>query len=119
MRALEKDPGRASRAPTAFIAALDAALRDPGAAGGGTVAFAPLPPVVAPPQEAAAAGDERERQRRWRRRWLAVLAAVLIGVLAGIALTRDTTTSVPERDRPAAPTSRSPCWNRTASRSAR
>jgi eukaryotic-like serine/threonine-protein kinase len=96
MRALEKDPGRRFQSAAAFIAALDAALRDPGAAGGGTVAFAPLPPVVAPPQDAAAAGDERQRQRRLNRRWLAVLAAVLIGVLAGIVLIRDTTTSVPE-----------------------
>ncbi|HEX8959032.1 MAG TPA: protein kinase, partial [Solirubrobacterales bacterium] len=54
MRALEKDPGHRFQSAAAFIAALDAALRDPGAGGDGTVAFAPLPPVVPPPQEAAA-----------------------------------------------------------------
>ncbi|HEX8959523.1 MAG TPA: PASTA domain-containing protein, partial [Solirubrobacterales bacterium] len=87
--------GRRFQSAAAFIAALDAALRDPGAGGDGTVAFAPLPPVVPPPQEAAAE-ERREEERRWNRRWLAVLAAVLIGALVGFALTRDTTTSVPE-----------------------
>lgn len=95
MRALEKDPGRRFQSAAAFIAALDAALRDPGDPGGGTMAFAPLPPVVAPVEEGVPE-EVREEERRWNRRWLAVLAAVLIGVLAGIVLTRDTTTSVPE-----------------------
>ena len=47
MRALEKDPGQRFQSAEAFIAALDAALRDPGAQGSATAAFAPLPPVVA------------------------------------------------------------------------
>ena len=99
MRALEKDPGQRFQSADAFIVALDAALRDPAATGGGTAAFAPLPPVVAGPEEAAAAEpdpEEEERKRR-RRRWaLVAAAAVLIGALLGFALTRDTTTEVPQ-----------------------
>jgi eukaryotic-like serine/threonine-protein kinase len=99
MRALEKEPGQRFQSADAFIAALDAALREPGGEPGGTAAFAPLPPVVATPAEAAPgdldAEEERERQRR-RRRWLLVAAAVLIGLLVGFALTRDTTTEVPD-----------------------
>jgi serine/threonine-protein kinase len=97
MRALEKDPGQRFQSAEAFIAALDAALRDPAAAGGGTAAFAPLPPSVVG-QEEAVAGEEdpEEERRRRRRRWaLLALAAVLVGVLLGFALTRDTTTDVP------------------------
>lgn len=94
MRALEKEPGRRFQSAGAFIAALEAALRDPGAVGAGTVAFAPLPPVVAPPEEAVAE-EKRKAERRWSRRWLAVLAAVLVGALVGFVLTRDTTTPVP------------------------
>src|SRR5829696_7950436 len=48
MRALEKEPGQRFQSADAFIAALDAAIEEPGAAGG-TAAFAPLPPVVAAP----------------------------------------------------------------------
>jgi eukaryotic-like serine/threonine-protein kinase len=90
MRALEKDPGRRFQSAEAFIAALDAALRDPAAEGGGTAAFAPLPPPVVVADEA-----ERDEEERRRRRW-AILAAVavLIGLLLGFALTRDTTTDV-------------------------
>ncbi len=98
MRALEKDPGQRFQSADAFIAALDAALEDSGQAGGGTAAFAPLPPVVATPAEAGAAEeepDEERRRKRRRRRWILVGIAVLIGALAGFALTRDTTTSVP------------------------
>ena len=87
MRALEKEPGRRFQSADAFIAALDAALKDPGV-GAGTAAFAPLPPVVATPGEEA----EEERGRRW---WPFVLAAVLIGLLVGFVLTRDTSTEVP------------------------
>jgi len=94
MRALEKDPGQRFQSAQAFIAALDAALRDP-SVGEGTVAFALPPPVVAPPAEAVAASDEDERRRRRNRRLAAVLAAVLIGALVGFTLTRDTTTPVP------------------------
>src|SRR6201986_2846728 len=46
MRALEKDPGQRFQSADAFIAALDQAMREPGAPGGGTATFAPLPPVV-------------------------------------------------------------------------
>jgi eukaryotic-like serine/threonine-protein kinase len=96
MRALEKDPGERFQSADAFIAALDAALKDPGPEG--TADFAALPPVVAVPEEAVAAVDpdpEEERRRR-RRNWLiAAAAAVLIGLLIGFALTRDTSTEVP------------------------
>ena len=93
MRALEKDPGRRFQSADAFIAALDAALRNPAAEGGGTAAFAPLPPVAVGAEGAAVEPDEEEkRRRRWL--WLAV-AAVLLGLVVGFALTRDTTTAVP------------------------
>jgi eukaryotic-like serine/threonine-protein kinase len=95
MRALEKDPGQRFQSADAFIAALDAAGRNPAAEQGGTAAFAPLPPPVADP--AAAAGeDEGEAEEKRRRRWIwAAIAAVLVGALLGFALTRDTTTDVP------------------------
>ncbi len=95
MRALEKDPGQRFQSADAFIAALDAALRDPGAVGGGTAAFAPLPPPVVGPEEAAAAAALEEERRRSRWLWALVALAVVLGVLAGLALTRDTTTEVP------------------------
>jgi len=88
MRALEKEPGRRFQNADAFIAALDAALKEPGV-GQGTAAFAPLPPVVATPGEET---EEEEKRKRW---WLLVIAAILIGLLLGFALTRDTTTGVP------------------------
>jgi len=91
MRALEKEPGQRFQSADAFIAALDAALKDPGA-GGGTAAFAALPPVVATPAEAE---GEAEEERSRRLLWILVAAAVLIGLLVGFALTRDTTTEVP------------------------
>jgi eukaryotic-like serine/threonine-protein kinase len=92
MRALEKEPGERFQSADAFIAALDAAMKDPGA-GGGTAAFAPLPPVVAVPEE----GTEDEEESRRRRWWIAAaIAAVLIGLLIGLALTRDTSTGVPK-----------------------
>jgi len=90
MRALEKDPGERFQSADAFIAALDAALREPGV-GSGTASFAPLPPVVAVPLEEV---PEEERRRPWI--WIAVAAAVVLGILIGLALTRDTTTSVPK-----------------------
>jgi serine/threonine-protein kinase len=89
MRALEKEPGRRFQSADAFIAALDGALKDPGISSG-TAAYAALPPVVAVPEDEVA--EEERRQRRW---WLLVLAAILIGALLGLALTRDTDTSVP------------------------
>jgi serine/threonine-protein kinase len=95
MRALEKDPGQRFQSAEAFIAALDAAGRDPGAEHGGTAAFAPLPAPVVGADEAAE--DDPEEERKRRRRFWAILAAaaVLIGALLGLALTRDTTTDVP------------------------
>ncbi len=93
MRALEKDPGRRFQSADAFIAALDAAMKEPGAPGGGTAAFAPLPPVVATPTEGEEGPDEDARKRRAL--WLLVAAAVLIGLLIGFLLTRDTMTGVP------------------------
>jgi serine/threonine-protein kinase len=93
MRALEKDPGRRFQSAEAFIAALDAALRDPGAQGAGTAAFAPLPPVVATVDDRDEAEEERDR-----RRWIiaGVIAAILIGLLVGLLLTRDSSTTVPD-----------------------
>jgi serine/threonine-protein kinase len=91
MRALEKDPARRFQSAEAFIAALDAALANPGAAGEGTAAFAPLPAAVVVEPE-----DEEERRRRRRLIAILVLAAVLLGALLGLALTRDTTTEVPK-----------------------
>jgi serine/threonine-protein kinase len=94
MRALEKDPGRRFQNADAFIAALDAALKEPGAPAGGTAAFAALPPVVAAPEEGS--DPEEEDRRRRRTFWLLVAGAVLIGVIVGFLLTRDTTTDVPQ-----------------------
>ncbi len=97
MRALEKDPGERFQSADAFIAALDAALKDPGTGAGGTADFAALPPVVATPEEAAAEElDPEEEERKRRRRWIvAAIVAILIGGLVGLALTRDTSTEVP------------------------
>jgi eukaryotic-like serine/threonine-protein kinase len=93
MRALEKDPGRRFQSADAFIAALDAAVRNPGEHGG-TAAFAPLPPPVAAADPGLDREEEEERKRRRLWIWLA-LAAVLLGALLGFALTRDSTTTVP------------------------
>lgn len=97
MRALEKDPGQRFQSADAFIAALDAAIREPGGAPGSTAAFAPLPPVVAAPEEGPdeAAEEERERKRR-RWLWIGLAVAAIVGVLIGLALTRKTTTTVPD-----------------------
>jgi len=95
MRALEKEPGQRFQSADAFIAALDAALRDPGGGMSGTAAFAPLPPIVATPEEPVAEGYDEEERKRRRLIWMLVAAAVLIGLLLGFALTRDTTTEVP------------------------
>ena len=97
MRALEKEPGQRFQSADAFIAAIDAAMKDPGGGADNTAAFAPLPPVVAVPEEPVAEGIDPEDEGRKRRRriWMLVAAAVLIGLLVGFALTRDTTTEVP------------------------
>ena len=89
MRALEKDPGARFQSADAFIAALDAAMKEPGVSRD-TAAFAPPPPVVAVPEEEL----EEDRKRNWWL-WALLVAAIVIGILAGLALTRDTTTKVP------------------------
>ena len=93
MRALAKDPAQRFQDAAAFSAALEAAQRDPAATGPHTAAFAPLPPAVV--VEEPVVEEEREDERR-NRRWLLVLLAVLLGLLAAFALTRDTTTEVPD-----------------------
>ncbi|HVV90545.1 MAG TPA: PASTA domain-containing protein [Solirubrobacterales bacterium] len=94
MRALEKDPGQRFQSADAFIAALDQAMRQPGAAGRGTTSFAVLPPVVGVPEEEEE--DPEAARRRRRTRWiLGALVAILIGALIGLLLSRDTTTEVP------------------------
>src|SRR3954453_6704662 len=56
MRALEKEPGQRFQSADAFIAAIDAALKDPGV-GRKTAAFAAPPPIVGVPEELE---DERK-----------------------------------------------------------
>jgi beta-lactam-binding protein with PASTA domain/predicted Ser/Thr protein kinase len=94
MRALEKEPGQRFQSADAFIAALDTALKDPGGGAENTAAFAPLPPIVAVPEEPVAEGVDPDEGKR-SRIWILVAVAVLIGLLIGFALTRDTTTEVP------------------------
>jgi eukaryotic-like serine/threonine-protein kinase len=91
MRALEKEPGQRFQSAEAFIAALDAAMREPGT-GSGTQSFAPLPPVVA--VAGVEEGEEDEGKRR-RLLWIGLAIAAILGVLIGLALTRDTATNVP------------------------
>jgi eukaryotic-like serine/threonine-protein kinase len=94
MRALEKEPGERFQSADAFIAALDAAIKDPG--GPGTADFAALPPVVAVPVDDGVQDDEEEERKKRRRKWLiAALVAVLLGALIGLLLTRDSSTDVP------------------------
>ncbi|MGN6254050.1 MAG: protein kinase domain-containing protein [Solirubrobacterales bacterium] len=92
MRALEKDPGNRFQSADAFIAALDSAMKEPGV-GRNTAAMAPLPPVVAAPVEEEVPPEEDRRRNWWL--WALLVAAIVIGILAGLALTRDTTTKVP------------------------
>src|SRR5689334_13498287 len=63
MRALEKEPGNRFQTADAFIAALDAAIKDPGVSRN-TAAMAPLPPVVAAPVEEGVPPEE-DRKRNW------------------------------------------------------
>jgi serine/threonine-protein kinase len=90
MRALEKEPGARFQSADAFIAALDAALKDPGV-GEGTADFAALPPVVAVPVEEEPVGEDK---RNWLL-WALLAAAIVAGLLIGLLLTRDTSTDVP------------------------
>ena len=93
MRALEKEPGQRFQSADAFIAALDQAMREPGTASG-TQAFAPLPPVVATPEEGGAGEEDEGKGRRWL--WIGLAIAAIVGILIGLALTRDTSTGVPK-----------------------
>jgi eukaryotic-like serine/threonine-protein kinase len=92
MRALEKEPGQRFQSADAFIAALDAAMKEPGSASG-TQSFAPLPPVVAVPVEDEDEDDDRKGKRLL---WIGLAIAAIVGVLIGLALTRDTSTDVPK-----------------------
>ncbi len=91
MRALEKEPGQRFQSADAFIAALDQAMREPGTASG-TQSFAPLPPVVAVPEEGE---DEKDERKKRRLLWIGLAIAAIVGILIGLALTRDTSTGVP------------------------
>jgi eukaryotic-like serine/threonine-protein kinase len=96
MRALEKSPGERFQSADAFIAALDAAMKEGEAPGNSTAAFAPLPPVVATPDEAEMDAVEEEQRRRRRWIWAGVAIAVLLGLLIGWLATRSTSTTVPD-----------------------
>ena len=87
-RALAKDPAQRFSSAEAFIAALDAAERNPGTAPGATAVYAPLPPVA--PVE--------EKDRRWL--WWLVGAAVVLGLLIGFLATRSPTVEVPNVTNP-------------------
>jgi serine/threonine-protein kinase len=91
MRALEKEPGNRFQSADAFIAALDQAMREPGVARG-TAAFPAAPPIVATPEEAPP--EEDRKRNNWL--WALLIAAIVIGLLIGLALTRDTSTDVPD-----------------------
>ena len=93
LRALAKDPDQRFADAESFIAALDAAERDPQAGPGSTAAFAPLPPV-------AVAHVEEEEQPWWRRWWWLVVVAVLIGLLIGFLATRERSVEVPNVTNP-------------------
>jgi serine/threonine-protein kinase len=102
MRALAKAPEQRFADAEAFLAALDAAERDPASPPpGSTATFAPLPPVQAPPEEVAARdgalppGQREEEERRHPWRW--VLGAVLLGLIAGLILSQR---SAPQADVP-------------------
>ncbi len=88
MRALEKEPSQRFQSADAFIAALDQAMREPGA-GRGTAAFAAVPAAAdeAPP-------EEDRRRNNWL--WGLLVAAIVIGLAIGLLATRDAKTDVPD-----------------------
>ena len=90
MRALEKEPGNRFQSADAFIAALDQAMREPGATRG-TATFAAAPPVVATAEELPPVEDRR--RNNWL--WGLLVAAIVIGLLIGLLATRDSKTDVP------------------------
>ena len=97
MRALAKEPEQRFADAESFLAALDAAERDPASAPpGSTATFAPLPPAVAPADAGAdggppAGGEEERHPWRW------VLGAVLVGIVVGLILSQR---SAPQADVP-------------------
>ena len=95
MRALEKEPGQRFQNADAFIAALDAALKDPRRAAAARPPSRRCRRSSPTPEEADGRAEEEERRRRRRLLDPGRRAAVLIGLLVGFALTRDTTTEVP------------------------
>jgi serine/threonine protein kinase len=98
MRALAKDPAQRFADAEGFIAALDAAERDPSSAPpGSTATFAPLPPAEAVPPQVVGDGVPPEVAERERRVWLWVLGAVLLGLIVGLILSQR---SSPQADVP-------------------
>jgi eukaryotic-like serine/threonine-protein kinase len=99
MRALAKDPAQRFADAEGFIAALDAAERDPSSAPpGSTATFAPLPPAEAvPPQAVVVDGVPPEEEERERRVWLWVIGAILLGLIVGLILSQR---SSPQADVP-------------------
>jgi eukaryotic-like serine/threonine-protein kinase len=98
MRALAKEPEQRFADAESFIAALDAAERDPASPPpGSTATFAPLPPVVAPAEAAADGGPPSEREEEERHPWRWVLGAVLLGIIVGLILSQR---SAPQADVP-------------------
>jgi eukaryotic-like serine/threonine-protein kinase len=89
MRALEKEPGNRFQSADAFIAALDQAMREPGA-GSGTAAFAAAPPIVGVPEEVPP--EEDRGRNNWL--WALLIAAIVIGLLVGLLATRDKKTDI-------------------------
>ena len=119
MRALEKDPGQRFQSADAFIAALDAAMKEPGAGAGD-----------APPsrrcrrwsrcrsRQEEDEDEERKRRRRWI--WPPLAAAVLIGAPDRPGADPRHQHRSPERDRASSSNVRDrPARTATASRSAR
>jgi beta-lactam-binding protein with PASTA domain/predicted Ser/Thr protein kinase len=97
MRALAKDPQQRFADAESFLAALDAAERDPASPPpGSTATFAPLPPAAqAAAADGGAAPPEGEEERRHPWRW--VLGAVILGFIVGLILSQR---SAPQADVP-------------------